>query len=189
MEASDLTRTSLASQIVRYGVGTLRAITFMVLLIVYLVWVWSITGQTLGGSFRGPEAFSGLWLTAAFLVSLSAFSYLCTAQDKTGNFVGQSVVVTLLFLSYGVASGFVLLLGLAFSVDAASFHEGAVLGGTLSPLLTVGVAMILATVVRLAMVWEPAPTRLKAAKRWLFLAPPILFLLSQVLPFLTRLGH
>lgn len=184
-----MTRTSLASQIVRYGVGTLRGLTFMVLLIIYLVWVWSMTGQTLGGSFRGAEAFSGLWPNVAFLVSLPVFSYLCTAQDKTGSFLGQSVVVTLLFLSYGVASGFALLLSLAISADGASLQEGAALGGTLSPLLTVGLAMILATVVRLAMVWEPAPRRLKAARRWLFLAPPILFLLSQVVPFLTRLGH
>ncbi|PYI37185.1 hypothetical protein CVS30_16735 [Arthrobacter psychrolactophilus] len=147
MKASDLTRTSLASQIIRYGVGTLRAITFMALLIIYLVWVWSTTGQTLGGSFRGTEAFSGLWGTVAFLVSLPAFSYLCTAQDKTGNFVGQSVVVTLLFLSYGVVSGFFLLLGLALSADVSSLQEGAAFGGTFSPILTVGLAMVLANVV------------------------------------------
>lgn len=186
--SSEFTRTTVASQIVRYGIGTLRGVTFAALMSIYLVRVVLMIGQTFGGSYREPGNSSGAWLTLAFLVSLPIFAYLCTAQDKSGNFVAQSVVVTLLFLGYGVVSACLLLLILALSESVASVQEGIGLVGNFSPILVVGLTIILATIVRLAVAWEPAPKRLRVVRRWLYLAPPLFFLISEMLPSLARLA-
>lgn len=173
---------TVAARIARHGVGLLRGITFTALLIIYVVWTLAVAVQIVVESGGPVVTFKGALIGLAFLVSLPGLGYLCTARDKGGNFMTPSVMVVLLFLSYGLLTGYILFLGLAFVSGATSVvWMVSTWVGVLSPILAVALTMLLAGIVRTKMVWEPESKRLKATKYWLYLSPPAFFLICQVL--------
>ncbi|AIY00206.1 hypothetical protein ART_0607 [Arthrobacter sp. PAMC 25486] len=124
----------------------------------------------------------------AFSVSLPGFGYLCTVRDKNGNFMAPTVMVVLIFISYGLLAGVVLVLGLYLAIETSStMGNVAMWVGILSPILSVALSMLLAGIVRTRLVWEPGSKRLKTAKYWLYLSPPSLFLICHVLYIVGRL--
>ncbi|MGP9503936.1 hypothetical protein ACT3TS_17190, partial [Specibacter sp. AOP5-B1-6] len=130
----------------------------------------------------------GVLIGLAFLVSLPGLGYLCTARDKRGNFFAPSVMVVLIFLSYGLLTGYILFLGLAIVSGATSVvWMVSTWMSILSPILAVALSMLLAGIVRTKVVWEPESRRLKATKYWLYFSPPSFFLICQVLHFVGRL--
>lgn len=181
-------RGTVAVQIARYGVGLLRGITFTALLIIYVVWVLTISAQFWVGPGTDIGVFTSALVGLAFLISLPALGHLCTVQDKGGNFAAPSAMVVLLFISYGLLTGYILLWGLAFAGTATTLSMVAQGVGTLSPLLAVALTMLLAGIARSSLVWELEPKRLKATKYWLYFAPPSFFLICQVLHIVGRLA-
>lgn len=188
MKIAEANRGTVAARIARHGVGLLRGITFTALLIIYVVWTLAVAVQIVVEAGGPVVTFKGALIGVAFLVSLPGLGYLCTAQDKGRNFLAPSVMVVLLFLSYGLLAGYVLFLGLAFASEATSVvREVSMWVGILSPILAVALTMLLAGIARTKVVWEPESKRLKATKYWLYLSPPSFFLICQILYIVGRL--
>ena len=79
----------------------------------YVVGVLAISFNTsLAGPGLGVGAFTSVLLGVGFLVSLPVLAYVHSAGQGR-HFVAPSVMVVLLFLSYGLLTGYVLILGLA----------------------------------------------------------------------------
>lgn len=173
---------TVAAQISRHSIGLLRGTVFTALLIIYVAWTLAVSSQILIHSGGGGTPYLGALIGLAFSVSLLGFGYLCTVRDKHGNFMAPSVMVVLIFISYGLLAGVILVLGLSWAIGTSStVGEVAMWVGILSPILSVALSMLLAGIVRTRLVWEPKSTRLKTAKYWLYLSPPSLFLNCQVL--------
>lgn len=89
-------------------------------------------------------------------------------------------MVALIFISYGLLAGYILFAGLAFMASANwTARDMSMWVGILSPILTVALSMLLAGIARTKVVWEPEPQRVKAAKYWIYLFPPLFFLICQ----------
>ena len=169
--------------------GLLRGVTFTALLTTYVVGVLAISFNIMAGPSLGVGAFTSVLIGVPLLVSLPVLAYLCTVRDKGGNFVAPSVMVVLLFLSYGLLTGYVLILGLASASAEATLRTVAQGIGVISPILAVALTMLLAGMARTTMVWTPASKRLKAVRTWLYLAPASFFLICQALLVVGRLAE
>lgn len=182
VKIAEADRGTVTAQISRHSIGLLRGTSFTALLIIYVAWTLAVAFQS-SVQFSGSVApYLGALIGLAFLISLPGFGYLCTVRDKNGNFMAPTVMVVLIFISYGLLAGAILLLGLAFAIGTTStVGEIAMWVGILSPILSVALSMLLAGIVRTRLVWEPESKRLKTAKYWLYLSPPSLFLICQVL--------
>jgi hypothetical protein len=179
---------TVAAQISRHSIGLLRGTVFTALLIIYVAWTLAVSSQILIHSGGSATPYLGALIGLAFLISLPGFGYLCTVRDKNGNFMAPTVMVVLIFISYGLLAGVILVLGLSLAIGTTStVGEAAMWVGILSPILSVALTMLLAGIVRTRLVWEPESTRLKTAKYWLYLSPPSLFLICQVLYIVGRL--
>ncbi|WP_269936528.1 hypothetical protein [Arthrobacter sp. HY1533] len=180
-------RGTVVAQISRHSIALLRATASTALLIIYVVWTLAVSSQILIHSGGGATPYLGALIGLAFLMSLPGFGYLCTVRDKNGNFAAPSVMVVLIFISYGLLAGVILVLGLSLALETSStVGQVAMWAGILSPILSVALSMPLAGIVRTRLVWEPESTRLKTAKYWLYLSPPSLFLICQAL---YAVGH
>lgn len=180
---------TVVAQISRHSVAFLRATASTALLIIYVAWTLAVTSQILIHSGGGGTPYLGALIGLAFLVSLLGFGYLCTGRDKNGNFMAPSVMVVLIFISYGLLAAVILVLGLSLALETSStVGQVAMWAGILSPILSVALSMLLAGIVRTRLVWEPESKRLKTAKYWLYLSPPSLFLICQVLYIVGRLA-
>lgn len=187
VKIAEAARGTVAARIARHGVGLLRGIAFTALLIIYVAWTLAVAVQILFGSGGVVAPFHGALIGLVFLVSLPGLGYLCIARDKGGNFMAPSVMVVLIFLSYGLLAGYILFLGLAFVSEATSMvREVSMWVGILSPILSVALSMLLSGIVRSKMVWEPESKRLMATKYWLYLSPPSFFLICQGLYLVGR---
>lgn len=182
VKITEADRGTVAVQISHHSIGLLRGTAFTALLIIYVAWTLAVAFQSsvLFSGFVAP--YLGALIGLAFLVSLPGFGYLCTVRDKNGNFMAPTVMVVLIFISYGLLAGVILVLGLSLAIGRSStVGEVAMWVGILSPILSVALSMLLAGIARIRVVWEPEPKRVKAAKYWFYLSPPSLFLICQVL--------
>ena len=164
-------------------VSTLAGITVIVLFVIYAVWVLVISGQVPGDIGGNPVSPRGVLLGLIFLVSLAGLAYLFTCRDRNGIFAAPTVAVTLLILSYGMVAGYILFWVIGLASEAGSF-PAAVRGiAPMVPLLTVTLTLLLCVVAR-----TTTGRRHKAAKNWLYLAPPSFFLVCTSLGVLGRLA-
>lgn len=188
VKISEADSGTVAAQISRHSIGLLRGTAFTTLLIIYVAWTLAVSSQILIHSGGGATPYLGAIIGLAFLISLLGFGYLCTVRDKNGNFMAPTVMVVLIFISYGLLAGVILVLGLSFAIGTSStVGDVSMWVGILSPILSVALSMLLSGIVRTRMVWEPESKRLKTAKYWLYLSPPSIFLICQVLYIVGRL--
>ncbi|WP_218711650.1 hypothetical protein [Arthrobacter sp. BF1] len=180
VKITEATRDTAIAGLIRYAMGLLRSTAFTCLLIVYVIWTLAVATQILFQPDGDVPPLQGFLFGLAFLISLPGLGYLCLARDKGGNFMAPSVMVALIFTSYGLLAGYILFAGLAF-MNWANWmvRDVSMWVGILSPILTVALSMLLAGIARIRVVWEPEPKRFKAAKYWFYLSPPLFFLICQ----------
>ncbi|MEV8184044.1 hypothetical protein [Specibacter sp. NPDC078692] len=188
VKITEADRGTVTAQISRHSIGLLRGTTSTALLIIYIAWTLAVAFQNSVQFSGSMTSYLGALIGLAFLISLPGFGYLCTVRDKNGNFTAPTVMVVLIFISYGLLTGVILVLGLAFAIGTTSTVGEVVMWvGILSPILSVALSMLLAGIVRTRLVWEPESKRLKTAKNWLYLSPPSLFLICQAVYIVGRL--
>lgn len=173
-------RDTVIVGLARYAMGLLRSTAFTCLLIGYVIWTLAVATQVLFQPDGVVPPLQGFLFGLAFLISLPGLGYLCLARDQGGNFMAPTVMVALIFISYGLLAGYILFAGLAFMAWANWIvRDVSMWVGILSPILTVALSMLLAGIARTRVVWEPEPKRVKAAKYWFYLSPPLFFLICQ----------